>query len=1026
MTPLDKWLQGLAYTDFPEELLRTGTPAGSRPYAAEIEEILATDRGIGASAVFCVDNLPTICIIDATAFADDLSSRIEQIRQRVWNQNLASVVLVIDVEAASAYSVLNRAAEPDVLPYAHVNRYKRWSAYEVQSGFIKDRLSSWFDPDERVDRRLLKNLRDVVKLLVTDGLTATKAEALMAQVIFLCYLEHRGIIGDAYRKKHRLDFLVTYVSGFDGAGLDKLLARLGRDFNGDFLSSAEGGAPPWSNIKRKCFEHIGTFLEAVDLETGQESFWRYDFSRIPVELISGIYETLLKERQGTLGAYYTPRHLANLVVDQAFESFQAPESCTIYDGACGSGILLTTAFRRMLRYMEVKQSRPLRFLERIDLMQRAVFGNDVDETACWITAFSLYLSLLEGLDPSDISLLQSDENVKLPHLIGPSLNIQKGEKRGDFFSKDNPFAGSRRFDIFLCNPPWRESADDEEATWEEWCATQPVPYPIGRRQIASGFAYRATRSVREDGVIALVMPLNLITGATQQSTDFRRRWLEEVKIERIVNFADVRRLLFAAAIHPCAVVRVRPRPEGEIRIALANERIEYWTPKADVSLALGRLAVHAIDQKLVTASEVYDMPYALISRYWGDGRDLDLLRRLRRFGTLSATMKSRSSPWVSGKGFHAANRSNPDRELGKLGNLRYLAAARLPLAYPVISRDVQLPKVRDEFPIVASPGGKNGKLYEGPRVLFADGLTEGCVIRAVYSDQKFAFQSSVAAIGGAIQDADLIKFLTAYLRSPLATYLMVLTGYSVTSERPRVAVDDVEAFPFCGPEKHPKPKRASEIVKEVAQLLDSVANEPEWQRDHAYDRVQLSLFELVYEYFGIGRADQELVMETVKWIVPSIQPAHYDQLTTPLLGRPSREEVTLYASTLSEELSEWRELRGGSGSLTVSAILGDDSDFFGAVRITTDRDGSDATRIVHSADEFSKLLVELEQALHVAASGRSARELFRIPNLLVLAGNAFYLIKPMRRRFWLAKAAFSDADQVAQTIQTAAWSRARQ
>lgn len=58
--------------------------------------------------------------------------------------------------------------------------------------------------------------------------------------------------------------------------------------------------------------------------------------------------------------------------------------------------------------------------------------------------------------------------------------------------------------------------------------------------------------------------------------------------------------------------------------------------KTDVSLALGRLAVHAVDRKTVFANEIYEAPYALISRYWGDARDLDLLRRLRRFGSLPA------------------------------------------------------------------------------------------------------------------------------------------------------------------------------------------------------------------------------------------------------------------------------------------------------------------------------------------------------------------------------------------------------
>jgi hypothetical protein len=512
--------------------------------------------------------------------------------------------------------------------------------------------------------------------------------------------------------------LEEYVSNNDGRGVDRLLKQLGSDFNGDFLSSKDGGAPRWSSLPPRSFHSIHNFLEAVDFDTSQGSFWRYDFSHIPVELISGIYETLLKDRQGTLGAYNTPRHLANLVTQQAFESFKVPSECTIYDGACGSGILLTTAFRKMLRDAEATHGKRLRFSERVALMKRTLFGSDIDETACWITAFSLYLSLLDGLSPTDISLLQTDANSKLPRLVGSGLNIEKGDHRGDFFSRNNPFAGARRFDIFLCNPPWRESADEEEPTWEAWCQDQKPPYPIGRRQIAAGFAYRAMQSVRAGGVVTLIMPLNLVIGATPQSCAFRQRWIEEARIDRIINFGDVRRLLFPAAKHPCAVVRVRPRLIADQVISLSDEMIEYWTPKTDVSLALGRLALHAVDRKVLSAHEVYEKPYLLISSYWGERRDIDLLRRMRRFGTVRLTMATRESPWISGKGFHAPNRSNKDRRLGPLKNLAFLDADRLPDAYPIIAADAQLEHVRDLYRIVASPGGRNGRLYRGPRVIF--------------------------------------------------------------------------------------------------------------------------------------------------------------------------------------------------------------------------------------------------------------------------------------------------------------------
>lgn len=1022
---LDNWLSRLAYADFPDSLFRKERDVGARPYASEIEEMLSDHRGIGASAVFCVEEVPTVCFIDAKTIEGKVEDRVERIRQKVWNQNLVSVVLVCDDDILTAYSVTARDAPADAIDAGESDVQGKWSAHEVQSGFVKDRLSSWFSPDARVDQRLLANLRQVVKALSKNGLSETAAEALMAQVIFLCYLEQRGIVGEAYREKHGLSPLEAYVSKRDGAGIDKLLKRLGSDFNGDFLSSSDGGAPSWSTLPELSYRPIDMFLDAVDYETGQGSFWRYDFSHIPVELISGIYETLLKDRQGALGAYYTPRHLANLVTEEAFEGVANPQAVTVYDGACGSGILLTTAFRKMLRHAEVKRRRPLRFQERVSLMLQAIFGNDLDETACWITAFSLYLCLLEGLDPADISLLQSDANAKLPHLVGEGRNIQKGSLLGDFFSSKNPFAGQRKFDIFLCNPPWRESDDEEDPTWEEWCRAQEPPYPIGRRQIAAGFAYRATRSVKAGGVIALILPLNLVIGATPQSCEFRRRWIEDTRVERIINFADVRRLLFPAAKHPCAVVRARPRPHTEDAISLSDEIVEYWAPKTDVSLALGRLSLHAADKRAFTAAEIYRQPYLLISAYWGEKRDLDLLRRLQNLGSLGAFIDARSKPWLTGKGFHAPNQSNPNRSLGPLEPLKYLAAERFPHNHPVIAADTPLERVRDRFAFVASPGGRNAQLYKGPRVILPDGLAEDFGLRAVYTARPFAFTSSIGAIGGPTSDAGLLKFLAAYLRSPLATYLLIMTGYSVIGERPRVAIEDLKNFPFCDPKDHPKPSVALKAVEGVARILDDLSQVPEWQRDDAFTRVHPKLNEHVFNYFLLTDAERLLVGELGGVVASSIQPADYAQITTQLLHRPTRDEIESFVEVFAQALDEWRTRVGGKGGLKIEAIVGSAHAFFGAVKVSTSRRGGDAATSVLSQAAFNNLLKDIHAGLATQLSQSSPFDLFKIPNVMVSVGDAFYFVKPMRRRFWLGRTALADADRIALTVQEAAWKRAR-
>src|SRR5690606_8636488 len=115
------------------------------------------------------------------------------------------------------------------------------------------------------------------------------------------------------------------------------------------------------------------------------------------------YESFLSpEQQAKDGAYYTPRNLAMLAVDQALLTSVDPLSETISDGACGSGILLTTAYRRLIALSEAREQRQLSFTERGDLLRTRIFGGDINFMACRVTAFSLYLSLLEGLAPADI------------------------------------------------------------------------------------------------------------------------------------------------------------------------------------------------------------------------------------------------------------------------------------------------------------------------------------------------------------------------------------------------------------------------------------------------------------------------------------------------------------------------------------------------------------------------------------------------------------------------------------------------
>jgi len=76
-------------------------------------------------------------------------------------------------------------------------------------------------------------------------------------------------------------------------GVDHLIDCLREDFNGDFLGSDR--YDPWTALDASGFELLDRFLRHTDMETGQGDFWNYDFSFIPVELLSGLYESFLSD-----------------------------------------------------------------------------------------------------------------------------------------------------------------------------------------------------------------------------------------------------------------------------------------------------------------------------------------------------------------------------------------------------------------------------------------------------------------------------------------------------------------------------------------------------------------------------------------------------------------------------------------------------------------------------------------------------------------------------------------------------------
>lgn len=160
----------------------------------------------------------------------------------------------------------------------------------------------------------------------------------------------------------------------------------------------------------------GTF-RGDDPGTGQLvlDFGIYDFSLIPIETLSVIYEQFLHapDTQGTStgkqrSAFYTPIPLVNFMLEELDSLHPFQKGMKVLDPSCGSGAFLVQCYRRIIEQdEEFVPGEPMRPAHLRDLLQVHIFGIDRDGDACRVAELSLSLTLLDYVDPPDLESTRS-------------------------------------------------------------------------------------------------------------------------------------------------------------------------------------------------------------------------------------------------------------------------------------------------------------------------------------------------------------------------------------------------------------------------------------------------------------------------------------------------------------------------------------------------------------------------------------------------------------------------------------------
>lgn len=980
--------------------------------------------------VLCADGAPLV-YFKQIARVDN--SEVVRLHRTFWNHGGAPILVLIAPNDVHVYSGLIRpvpeAKTPTPIP-SLIQRLERASdalkefLHAVESGEFFRRHESFFNPAHRVDRDLLDNLQATRQKLLAAGtgkLDPDVLDALLCRLVFACYLFDRKVVGESYlkdiglkRMSHLRDVLAITPRTQAKKHLYDLFRKLGQDFNGDLFSDNLDAEA--RQLASSYIDPLDNFFRATDVETGQGSFWPYDFAAIPVEAISAIYERFLKGVDRRQGAVYTPRFLAELVLDVALASSPSLLGRRYLDPAAGSGIFLVGLFNRMAEEWkrqnpEARNDRRARELRKI--LCTNLCGIDINPTACRITAFSLYLAYLDQLSPRDIQELQ-DRGIKLPRLVhypaSESAHVEGSIWCGDFFAENPKYPVDA--DLVIGNPPWGSSAvSNTDAA--RWCARTEPACLIPDKQLSAAFVWKAPHHVVEKGGrICLVLPHGTLFNHSGAAIEFQRSLFTQHAVDHVLNLADYQFFLFEEARHPAIVLDYRRQaPEGP------EHQIDYWGPKtdwlvtrADVISILPEDRSTVSLRDLLTDLESEDAPQIWKLRYWATGRDRRLVDRLSLYPRLRDHVRqnrdtSTNKPWLIAEGFQPLGETD---DKAKAQTLRLPSRTFVDATSPGLNlilspddcRTLPSADVR-----VRNRSNKVIDIFRAPHVLVAKGFTS-----IAYADFDVSFRHALRGVAGPKTDRDLLVFLAAYLRSPLARYFLFQTSSNWGVSRQEVHVEELLRLPFPLPEVHPNPERASQIVKDVSRAVTvatSRAANTLIGRQEFVRETERSIEPLINEYFDLVETEKILVHDTVNVIIPSVRPTR-KRRRVPTID-PSREEQRQeYTQRLCDTLNSWAKssrytVRGHS---IASGKLG-----IGLAILQKTAEGLNAKAITEANGD---LLTTLARLRDVASRRLNVVELPRAAK--IFDHDKLYVLKPIGQRFWTETAALNDADEIAGSI----------
>ena len=814
---------------------------------------------------------------------------ISDIRKIIWNKNDADVLFLYAEDtmkmlyAKSPPAVSNKDSEIAEFSTTEkddkkLEKIRRW---QFDSGTFWLNYSNFLRKAKnynKIDTDLVNTLLDLknelnnklTSLISDDRERNETVQALIDRTLYIKYLEENHIINSFFYEHYFYDDSLDYKTLLNTGNeqhINELFKIIHEIFSNQLFDKPN--ISPQYLTPEICNLIAQSFNRSSD---GQLRLFDFQFDVLPIEFISYIYEVFLTNEQKRNGIYYTPKKLAQLIVDEVLKE---DEIGSILDPSCGSGMFLITGYQRLLGIEQKKGNEPTNNIDKIKfrtkLLKENIFGIEKQPIAHRLALFSLSLQIFKDILPTEIRdfiAQELDKKGKI-QLFSEEYNFYDNILCQNTLDVDNSHFKGIEFYYIIGNPPFFEIKDtNEEISFLnnydvhlENEKTAKVKEIVGTHQISQCFFLKLKDWANENTRFGFVS--NSSNFYNDNSIDFQKYFYTHYGIEKIYELSRVKKILFEKA------------KESVVALIFNNtftdNTIEYYPVNMGLfSEKPFELLIIEEDKAIeVRQIELQSRKVRLRDYLIGNEFDNRIIKQLNNLSQLKEYIYSKNDIFFLHRGIEFVGFEEINKEFGINQNeWNSFSKQQKNEYYEKFKNQYTSKQQTDRFNIpfikpasiekfkVYTPYCYLGnismfhrprlkELYEGKRIVWS---RIGKTLKAVYLKKFVYFDFDLYVLK--LKNEDLYYLIVAILNSDLINfYVNIHLKKRIDGSFPKIGMDDVKNLPI--------PK---ELDEDLVYQIDKISKDLT-EGKFEYSEKEKELNELIFDLYDLSYTEKQRIRD---------------------------------------------------------------------------------------------------------------------------------------------------------------------